>query len=303
MLERLDDFRRNYLWAYLFVAPTIIVLCVFLFYPLVHAAIISFQDMTISKNQVVQWVGLENYVHTLTDRVWRRALFNTAVYSVGTVITGVIISLGLAWLIYPLNTGSQNFFKAAYYLPAQIGGIMVALVWYWMFEPMSGLLNYLVGLVGIPQQLWLRDAHTTLGVSHGLLSMMLIPILGGHGGGVILYLAAMGGIPKTLYEAADIDAASAWRKLHRITWPLLRPTTLYVVITGTIASFQVFGLVYLLTRGGPNLGTVTLVYQVYVAAFERFSFGIASAQAFILGMIIVILSLIQFRFMSSDVEY
>ena len=119
----------------------------------------------------------------------------------------------------------------------------------------------------------------------------------------MLYLAAMGGIPKTLYEAADIDAASAWRKLHRITWPLLRPTTLYVVITGTIASFQVFGLVYLLTRGGPNLGTVTLVYQVYVAAFERFSFGIASAQAFILGMIIVILSLIQFRFMSSDVEY
>jgi len=133
--------------------------------------------------------------------------------------------------------------------------------------------------------------------------MMLIPILGGHGGGVILYLAAMGGIPKTLYEAADIDAASAWRKLYRITWPLLRPTTLYVIVTGTIASFQVFSLVYVLTRGGPVLGTVTLVYQVYVEAFNRHWFGIASAEAFILGLIIVTLSLIQFRFMSSEVEY
>jgi multiple sugar transport system permease protein len=132
---------------------------------------------------------------------------------------------------------------------------------------------------------------------------MLIPILGGHGGGVILYLAAMGSIPKTLYEAADIDAASAFTKLRRITWPLLRPTTLFVVITGTIASFQVFELVYLLTRGGPNLGTMTLVYQIYLVAFERYSFGLASAQAFILGAIIVILSIVQFRMMSSDVEY
>jgi len=303
MLERLNDFRRNYLWAYVFVAPTIILLCIFLFYPLAHAGIISFQDMTIAKGQKVSWVGFDNYAYTFADRVWRRALFNTAVFSVVTVITGVIISLGLAWLIFPLHTSAQNFFKAAYYLPAQIGGIMVALVWYWMFEPMSGLMNYLVGLVGIPQQFWLNDARTTLGVSHALLSMMLIPILGGHGGGVILYLAAMGGIPKTLYEAADIDAASAWRKLYRITWPLLRPTTLYVIVTGTISSFQVFGLVYVLTRGGPVLGTVTLVYQVYVEAFNRHWFGIASAEAFVLGLIIVTFSLIQFRFMSSEVEY
>jgi multiple sugar transport system permease protein len=113
----------------------------------------------------------------------------------------------------------------------------------------------------------------------------------------------MGNIPKTLYEAADIDAASALRRLYRITWPLLKPTTLYVVITSTIASFQIFELVYLLTRGGPNLGTMTLVYQIYLVAFERYSFGLASAQAFIMAAIIVALSLFQFRMMSTDVEY
>lgn len=246
---------------------------------------------------------MANYIDTLTNPVWRKALFNTAVYSLITVITGVVISLGLAWLIFPLNTGVQNFFKAAYYLPSHIGGIMVALVWYWMFDPTSGLLNYLVGLAGVSRQLWIKDPNTTLGISHGLFALMLIPILSGHGGGVILYLAAMGNIPKSLYEAADIDAASAWRKLVRITWPLLRPTTLYVVITGTIASFQIFELVYLLTQGGPNLGTMTLVYQIYLAAFERHSFGLASAQAFIMAAIIVALSVIQFRMMSTDVEY
>jgi multiple sugar transport system permease protein len=120
---------------------------------------------------------------------------------------------------------------------------------------------------------------------------------------VILYLAAMGAIPRTLYEAAEIDAASAWSKLKNITWPLLKPTTLYVVITGTIGSFQVFDLIYVLTRGGPNFATITLVYLVYQVAFEQYSFGLASAQAFILAAIIVVLSLIQFRFLSTDVEY
>jgi multiple sugar transport system permease protein len=303
MIERLNDFRREHLWPYLFIAPTMVLLAIFLFYPLVHAFIISFQDLTIAKDQKVQWVGLVNYIDTVTDPVWRKALFNTVVYSVITVTTGVIIALVLAWLIFPLDTGTQNFFKAAYYLPSHIGGIMVALVWYWMFDPISGLLNYLVGLGGIPKQLWIKDPHTTLGISHGLFALMLIPILSGHGGGVILYLAAMGNIPKTLYEAADIDAASAWRKLIRITWPLLKPTTLYVVITGTIGSFQIFELVYLLTQGGPNLGTMTLVYQIYLAAFERYSFGLASAQAFIMAAIIVALSVFQFRMMSTDVEY
>lgn len=303
MLERINDFRRNYFWPYAFIAPTIVLLAIFLFYPLIHAFIISFQELTIARDQGVEWVGLANYTQTLANPVWRRALYNTVVFSLVTVVTGVIISLGLAWLIFPLNRASQNFFKAAYYLPSHIGGIMVALVWYWMFEPRNGLLNYLVGTVGIPNQLWIKDPNTTLGISHGLFALMLIPILGGHGGGVILYLAAMGNIPKTLYEAADIDAASAWRKLYRITWPLLKPTTLYVVITSTIGSFQVFELVYLLTRGGPNLGTMTLVYQIYLEAFERYSFGVASAQAFIMAAIIVAFSVFQFRLMSTDVEY
>jgi multiple sugar transport system permease protein len=303
LLERIDEFRREYLWAYLFIAPLLLLVGLFLLYPLVHAFIISFQKVGIARDQTTQWVGTANFAYTLSNPVWQRALLNTAVYALINVVTGIAISLGLAWLIFPLSAPSQNFFKAAYYLPAHIGGIMVALVWYWMFAPIGGLLNYLVSLFGAPTLLWIKDPNTTLGVSNALWSMSLIPILGGHGGGVILYLAAMGSIPKTLYEAADIDAASGWTRFARITWPLLKPTTLFVLVTSTIGSFQVFEFVYLLTQGGPNFGTITVVYQIYLEAFERYQFGMASAQAFILAAIIVGLSIFQFRVASSDVEY
>ncbi|HEV8638275.1 MAG TPA: sugar ABC transporter permease [Chloroflexota bacterium] len=303
LLERLNDFRREYLWCYVFVAPLLLLVGVFLLYPLVHAFIISFHKVGIGRDQAAQWVGASNFTYTLTNPVWQRAITNTAIYALVSVAANIVIALALAWLIFPLNPASQNFFKAAYYLPAHIGGIMVALVWYWMFDPMAGLLNYLVGQLGVPTQLWIKDPRTTLGVSNALWSMALIPILGGHGGGVILYLAAMGNIPKTLYEAADIDAASAASKFFRITLPLLKPTTLFVLVTSTIGSFQVFEYVYLLTQGGPNFGTITVVYQIYIEAFERYQFGMASAQAFVLGAIIVALSLVQFRIGSTDVEY
>ncbi len=302
-LERLADFRREYFWAYVFIAPLLLLVAIFLLYPLVHAFLIAFQKVGIAKDQVPEWVGVANFAYTLNNPVWQRAILNTAVYALINVVTGIAISLALAWLIFPLHAPAQNFFKAAYYLPAHIGGIMVALVWYWMFAPIGGLLNYLVGLFGAPTQLWIKDPNTTLGVSNALWSMTLIPILGGHGGGVILYLAAMGSIPRTLYEAADIDAASAWTRFWRITWPLLKPTTLFVLVTSTIGSFQVFEFVYLLTQGGPNFGTITVVYQIYIEAFERYQFGMASAQAFILAAIIVGLSLLQFKVTSSDVEY
>ncbi|MGH2562656.1 MAG: carbohydrate ABC transporter permease [Thermomicrobiales bacterium] len=302
-LERLNDFRRDYLWAYIFIAPLVLLVGLFLLYPLARSFLIAFQEVGIGRDKEAEWVGLKNFRDTLSDSVWRRAMVNTAVYASVTVATGIAISLALAWLIFPLNTKAQNFFKTAYYLPAHIGGIMVALVWYWMFDPIAGLLNYFVGVFGAENQFWIKDPNTTLGVSHGLWSLMLIPILGGHGGGVILYLAAMGNIPKSLYEAADIDAASAWTKFRRITWPLLKPTTLFVLVTGTIASFQVFEFIYLLTQGGPNFGTITAVYQIYLTAFTRYQFGLASAQAFLLAAVIVILSLFQFRMMSTDVEY
>jgi len=297
LLERLDDFRQKYLWSYLFIAPMIVLIAVFLFYPLVDAFIISFQKIGIARDEATQWVGVANFVNTVEDSVWQRALLNTFIFTIVTVSADLVLSLLLAWLIFPLSSGAQSFFKACYYLPVHIGGIMVALVWYWMFDPTQGVLNYLIGLAGVPHQHWIADPN------FALQSLMLIPIMSGHGGGVILYLAAMGAIPRTLYEAADIDAASAWSKLKNITWPLLKPTTLYVVITGTIGSFQVFDLIYVLTRGGPNFATITLVYLVYQVAFEQYSFGLASAQAFILAAIIVVLSLIQFRFLSTDVEY
>ena len=223
---------------------------------------------------------------------------NTAIYTIGTVPINIGISLFLAMMIFPINKRSQTFFKASFYLPAVTSGITMSLIWLWMFDPTkSGLINYVLSFVGLDPQMWLASSSTAL------FSLMLMTYIGGHGVGVILYLAAMGGIPESLYEAADIDAASSWSKLKNITWPLLKPTTLYMLITGVIGSFQVFEATYVMTQGGPNFATTTISYLIYQHAFEYYQFGLAAAEAFILGLVIVVISVLQFKYMASDVEY
>ena len=223
---------------------------------------------------------------------------NTLIYTVCTVPVNIGITLILAMLIFPLSGKSQTFFKAAFYLPGVASGITMSLIWLWMFDPTdSGLLNYIMSLFGLDSVMWLADSGTAL------FSLMLMTYIGAHGSGILLYLAAMGGIPKSLYEAAEIDAASWFSQQKNITWPLLKPTTLYLLVTGIIASFQVFEQAYVMTQGGPDFATTTIAYLIYTHAFEAFNFGLAAAESFVLGFIIVIISVIQFKMMASDVEF
>lgn len=289
------QFMTDYGWCYAFIAVPTLLFLIFTLYPLFSAFLMSFQEYGVLEST---WIGLDNYMQLLNSEIFWKALKNTTIYTLGTVPVNILISLFLALMIFPLNERSQTFFKASFYLPAVTSSITISLIWLWMFDPTkAGLLNTVLAFFGFDQQMWLASSKSAL------FSLMLMTYIGGHGGGVILYLAAMGGIPRSLYEAAEIDAAGWWSKLKNITWPLLKPTTLYMLIVGIIGSFQVFESTYVMTQGGPNFATTTIAYLIYEHAFKYYQFGLAAAESFVLGFVIVLISVLQFKFMSSDVEY
>ncbi len=175
--------------------------------------------------------------------------------------------------------------------------VVISLVWFWLFNPQYGLLNWLLGLVGLGPVGWLIDPEIALW-SIILSTIVIVP-----GSGVVLYSAAIGAIPRDLYEAAEVEGAGALAKWRNITIPLLQPTTLYLTVIYTIAAFQVFDRVFVMTRGGPLNSTTTIVQLIYATAFNDFNFGRASAQALVLFFIIAAFSFVQFRFLSTEVEY
>ena len=284
-------------WAYLFVAPAVIHFLVFSAYPIAATVYLSFVRFNLQGNS---WIGLRNYQIALAEPVFWRSLANTAFYTMVVVPVGIGIALFLSALIFPLRPSGQNFYKGAFYLPGVVSAVVVSMIWLWMFDSAHGLLNYMLPTIsgGMVKPIsWLGDAHIALP------SLMFMAVAGGSGGAVILYLAAMGGIPATLYEAARIDGANRWTEFWRITLPLLKPTTLYLAIMGTIGSFQVFTSIYMMTRGGPNYATTTVVYRIYETAFEFLKLGRASAMALILALIIVGVSIVQFKVLGTEVEY
>lgn len=288
-------FWKEYGWAYLFILAPLLLFLIFTLYPVITAFVMSFQKYNIMNST---WIGTDNYERLFQDEVFWKSMKNTAIFTIGTVPVNIIITFVLSFLIYQMKTKWQTFFKATMYLPTVASGVTISIVWLAIFDPTdSGLLNRFMELLGFDSVIWLGQS------SSALFSLMLMNWLGSHGAGIILYLAAMGGIPKSLYEAADIDHASGWTQFRRITWPLLKPTTLYLLVTGVITSFQVFISVYLMTQGGPNFATTTIAYLIYETAFKFYDFGLASAQSFVLAALIIIISIIQFKFFSSDVEY
>jgi multiple sugar transport system permease protein len=293
--SKFGQFWREYGWAYLFISVPVLLFLVFTLYPVLSAFVMSFQEYGIMQSK---WIGGANYSRLLQDEIFWKSMKNTVIFTIGTVPVNIAITFGLAYLIYQMKTKWQTFFKAALYLPTVASGVTLSLVWLAMFDPTSGgLFNKVLALFGLEPVIWLGQSSTAL------FSLMLMTYLGSHGSGIILYLAAMGGIPKSLYEAADIDHASGWTQFSKITWPLLKPTTLYLLVTGVITSFQVFISVYLMTQGGPNFATTTIAYLIYETAFVFYDFGLASAQSFVLAAMIIIVSIIQFKYFSTDIEY
>ena len=220
------------------------------------------------------------------------------IYTGGVVPASLVISLFLAYVIFGLKTSwAQAIFKSAFYIPVVTSGAILSLVWLWLFNPARGLLNYILSLVGLGPFLWTSDPQMALP------SLMFMAIIGGHGAAIVLLTAAMGSIPSSYYEAARLDGASSWRQYWEITLPLLKPTLLYLLVTSTIVSFQVFTQVLMMTSGGPNYETTSLVYLIYVDAFEYFDFGKAAAEATLLSVGLACIAVLQYKWLSTDIEY
>jgi multiple sugar transport system permease protein len=285
---------RGAFWGYFFILPSLLAFLIFSLYPMLDSIILSFQRLRLTGRE---WVGLQNYQRLLDEPAFFTILYNTFLYALLIVPFGVLLSLFMSILIFRLPAAAQTFFKSAFYLPVVTSGVVLSIVWLYLYDPAFGLLNYLLGLVGIEPVLWLADPFFSL------LSLVIMYHASHWGGSIILLTASMGGIPKELYEAAEIEGASIFRQVVSITVPLLKPAITYVSILGTIASLQIFTEIFVMTRGGPNYATTNLVFSIYEYGFIRFDFGRASAVAIILLVATVGLAIIQFRALRTNVEY
>ncbi|MEA2526698.1 MAG: multiple sugar transport system permease protein [Thermomicrobiales bacterium] len=285
---------RGSLWGYFFVAPSLLMFLLFSLYPMLDSVVLSFQRYRLTGRE---WVGLRNYQRLLDEPAFLTVLKNTLLYAVAIVPFGVALSLVMATLIYRLPSIAQIFFKSAFYLPVVTSGVVLSLIWLYLYDPAFGLINFMLAKVGLEPVLWLADPRFSL------ISVVIMFHASHWGGSIILLTASMGGIPKDLYEAARLDGASFFRQSISITVPLLKPAITYVAIIGTIASLQIFAEVFLMTRGGPNYATTNLVYSIYEYGFIRFDFGRASAVAVVLLLLTAGIAVAQFRLLRSNVEY
>ncbi len=293
-LRRLVKAWNRYKWSYFFIAPSMLLFFIFIAYPVLQAFVYAFQKVDL---RGATWVGLQNFRSIFDSQLFWASMRHTVVYAVCVVAAWITTSLVVAALIQPLSNAVQSLFRAAFYLPNVISIVVIALIWLWILEPEYGVFNWLLSLVRIPRVLWLQDPDIALW-SIVLSTVLIVP-----GSGVVLYSAAIGAIPRELYEAADVEGASPFRKWLHITIPLLKPTTLYLMVIYTIAGFQIFERVYIMTAGGPVNATTTIVQLIYQTGFSDFNYGRASAEALILFAIIASFSFVQFRFLSTDVEY
>jgi len=287
--------RGDSAWAYAFIIVALLVYALFTAYPVLSAFIISFQEYSPRGST---YIGLDNYTSIFQSDLFWKSIRNTILYTVLTVPVALILSFAVAIMIMPLKKRLQTTFKAIYYLPAVASGVALAVVWLWIFDPMSaGVLNRFIGLFGIDSQNWLGSSSTAM------FSLVLMSWLSSHGTAIIIYVAALLGIDSSYYEAADIDGANFIQKMWHIVIPCLKPTTLFLLVTGVIGSFQVFQNAYLMTGGGPNHATTMVGLLIFDTAFKYFEFGKAAAQSLLLALMIGIVAFLQFKFLGKDVEY
>lgn len=281
-------------WGYYFILPSFVLYATFFLFPVLWSMVLSALDYGWWGTT---FVGFDNYRSVFEDRIFWIGLKNTIYYTLGVVPLWLAKAVVVAALIFPFRKGVQTFFKAAFYLPHVTSSVIISMIWLWIYNPPFGLLNYLLRIIGLEPVTWLGNTFTAMP------AMIFMTVVMGGGSSIVLISAAMNGIPSYLYEAAEIDGATSMRMFWKITIPLLRPTLLYLTVMGTISSFQVFTNIYLMTQGGPQFSTTTIVYQIYELAFSRFQFGKASAMAMVLFAITFLFALVQFKWLGHEVEY
>jgi multiple sugar transport system permease protein len=294
----LSNRRRNRIHeialAYLFLAPTLIGLLFFSLGPVIAGFLISFTNWNILLPP--QWVGAENYRALVELDLPRKVLWNTVYYTVINVPLNMTVALAVAMLLNQ-KLRFVSLYRAAYFLPVVSSTVAASLIWTWLFSPNYGPINYFLEGIGITGPAWLGST------TWAMPAVIIMSVWKGFGTNMLIFLAGLQSIPQELEEAAMIDGANRWQRFWNVTWPLLTPTTFFVLVISCIASFQVFEQVFIMTDGGPAYATTVLGLFIYLNAFRYNNMGYAAAAAYILFAIIMVITLVQFRFQERWTNY
>jgi multiple sugar transport system permease protein len=285
--RRLRPRTREALEGYLFILPWIVGFLVFTAGPLLASLYFSFTEWGFVDTPV--YVGIDNYRRILDDPIFRIALENTATFTLWNVPLLLVVSLGLA-LLMTRDLPGMHLFRTIYYLPAVIGGVAMALVWSWVFNPDYGILNWILRSLGLGAPNW-------LGSPDWAMRAVVLVSVWNVGFPLIVFIAGLQNIPKVFYEAAVLDGAGPWQRFRSITLPMLSPTLFFLLVTSIINSFQIFDVVYVISGGEGRPARSTLVYLLYYYqnAFQYLDMGYASALIWVLFLVIMALTLLVFK--------
>jgi multiple sugar transport system permease protein len=271
---------------YIFISPNIIVFAAFMLFPILFAFYMSFHEWSLIG--VPQFNGLDNYVRMVHDELFWQSLGHTVVFTAGTVPTSIALGLAAAMLLNR-ELPARGLLRSVIFLPVIVSGVVTALVAAWIFNDSYGVINSLLKAAGLEPIPWLSSP--TWAMPSLIITTLWIRI----GFCMVVYLAGLQGIPSEYYDAAQVDGASGWRQFRHITWPLLVPTTFLLLVINVIFSFHVFDLIYVMTGGGPGFSTTVLVQYIYESAFASREMGYASAMGIVLYLLIVVLTVFQWR--------
>jgi multiple sugar transport system permease protein len=286
---------QDAVWGYVFLSPWLLGLLLFTGGPIVASLILAFCDWDLITP--AKFIGLGNFIKMFTDARFLNSMYNTFYYTLFSVPLGIIGSIAIA-LLMNQKWRSVRLLRTIYYLPSVTAGVASAIIWMWLLNPDFGLVNYGLSILGIQGPKWMADEVWAK-------PAIIIMSLWGVGGNMIIYLAGLQGIPRQLYEAAEIDGAGMFQKFQYVTLPMLTPVIFFNLIMSIVASFQIFTQVYVMTggQGGPADSTLVMVLYIYQQAFKFHNMGYASAIAWVLFIIILVFTLLQFKFSGGWVHY
>ncbi len=288
--------RQQNIVSYLFLLPMMVFFIGFVLVPMGMGIVTSLFNYTMNS---FDFIGLKNYIDLFKDPKFLKSVWNTLLIVVTSVPLVTVFSLWVASLLQDKKPGLTSFFRCVFYLPVVTGTVAVVVVWKWIFDKYSGILNWLLSSIGVISKdiAWLGNKDTAIWC---ILAILFTTSIGQP---IVLYIAALTNVDASMTEAAEVDGASRLRTFWQIKWPAIMPTTLYIVVITTINSFQCFALIQLLTSGGPVYSTSTVMYYLYQNAFSLYRYGYANAMGVLLAIIIAFFSFLQFKAMKSNVDY
>lgn len=281
--------------AWLFVIPALIPLIVFWIYPIFMSIYISFTDWDYM-SPTYNFVFFDNFKALFKDQRFYDALWNTIVFTLGTLLPTIVLGLLLALLLQKSFKGS-GIIKFILFSPWITPTVAVSIVWTWIYDPDSGIANVILNFFGLPGLQWIKSSDTAM------LSVIIVTVWKSLGYAMIFYLSALEKVPRELYEASGMDGAKSWQRFRDVTIPCISPTTFFLMIITMVNSLQAYDQIQILTQGGPSGSTRTLLYMYYQLGFEEFNMGQATAVAIVLILITVLLSVVQFTGSKKWVHY